>query len=403
MNYNYVTHIVGSVADGLKSPVFFGTHAAIKNNGYPGTLITGATGSGKTNLAETLTALSAISGHTTVVIDFKGDFISLLRLDNQFGGRERISLQRLGDESFVGSLDPMLLGESEAQKMKYVRKFAEVVFKGGLSVEEGNALTNVMSDLFREAKAGEAPTMSDLRDKLMSVAGNPHAKKVGLQLKEISTLDSGKVCFSSSRYKKRRSIELSKGLTIVTMAGLNLPTGTADGLEERVASGIFYILSSYISDKLLYGPKDKPKLMVIDEAWKVLTTKPGRELITDIAQLGRSKNFAYILSTQNYSQLQGLQLESTISSHFAFKNEDVQADLAIEKMHLPSFHKSTLSRLNVGQCIMLDWKKSPAVVNINQWRDDWKVAFDTTPDESEEDINRNVARRWEVEEIKSKI
>jgi len=65
--------------------VFWDSHTPIINNFPPGALITGAPGSGKTNLGLTLAGINTILGKITVILDPKGDFIGVKGIEDQIG------------------------------------------------------------------------------------------------------------------------------------------------------------------------------------------------------------------------------------------------------------------------------------------------------------------------------
>lgn len=371
---NYSTSMfIGNTTRGIDQPVFWDSHTQIYNNKPPGTLITGSPGSGKTFLAMTLTCLCAILGKTTIVLDPKGDFISLAGIQDQIG---KINFWNLADRRKKGILDPFYMSDNPGEKLDLVISVIDM-FVGGLTGAQLQALSPVVKDVI------ESPVPSLLSvTEALTMSENVEARNLGTRLDLISKLPFAELCFTPGS-KKRASISIDKGMTVITMVGLEL-SPDLDGSQsnkKRLASTIFFLITDFIR-RVLHNSKDTtPKTLIIDEAWAVLSTPAGANVVKEVALLGRSKSLALILITQNASHLRNLDIDNTINTRFAFHTDGREAIDIIKSMQLPvdENFESILTSLNPGECLMQDFSGRYSTVQITDYNKSWKEAFETNP------------------------
>ena len=65
-----------------------------------------------------------------------------------------------------------------------------------------------------------------------------------------------------------------------------------------------------------------PKAIVLDEAWAVTSTPQGAKLIPEVSRMGRSRNTALILVSQNAGDLLNEQVTNCLSAVFAFRSTE---------------------------------------------------------------------------------
>lgn len=373
MGYKHSTSLfIGETTGGIPLPVFWDSHTPVINNKPPGTLITGAPGSGKTFLALTVTAMSTILGKTTVVLDPKGDFLSLVDLKDQIGRFAMLDLTK----GKVGLLDPFYMTSDDAEKVNLVIEVIDI-FVGGLT---GEQLT-VLSPIVKDVTAGPNPSLQKVVDELRG-STRPEARDLGTQLDLFRKMKFAKLCFAPGN-TKRQEIEIGTGLTVFALTGLleNMTGEDSNTRAARLASGILFLLTDFLRRLMMNDESGQPKTVVIDEAHAVLSTSVGARTIKSMALLGRSKFLSLILITQNNSHLQNLDIENTISTRFAFRSTRDEASKIIEAMDLPTgegFEDIILS-LETGECLMRDFDGRYASVQISAWKQDWKEAFNSNP------------------------
>ena len=70
-----------------------------------------------------------------------------------------------------------------------------------------------------------------------------------------------------------------------------------------------------------------PKAIFLDEAWAITSTPEGAKLVPEVSRMGRSRNTALILVSQNAGDLLNEQVTNCLSVVFAFRStERVEVD-----------------------------------------------------------------------------
>lgn len=213
----------------------------------------------------------------------------------------------------------------------------------------------------------------------------PEARNIGAQLDLISKLPFASLCFAPGS-RRQKEISIDEGVTVVTMAGLELspdggPQGGLTGNKARLSSAVFFLITDFIRRFMHDSADTKPKTVIIDEAWAVLASAEGSRVIKEIALLARSKNLSLVLITQNTSHLDKIDVDNTISTRFAFRTDKKEGETIVADMGLPNGEgfEAILTSLGQGECLMQDWQGRYSTVQISQYNQRWKEAFETNP------------------------
>lgn len=365
---------IGYTTSGSPRPVFFGTHTPVHNNKPPGIVITGAPGSGKTNFLLTLAAHCTLAGMTGIAIDPKGDFASLKNISNDLG---QFNLWNLASPNRVGFLDPFRLSESKSVRLNYALTVIDL-FTGGLTDDERTRLFPILKDVNDTVAPSLTRVVEQLRGSI-----DKNARNLGTKLEGIRDLPYSQVAFAPNSIAKKKAT-IGKGLTVILASGLNFPKTPEEAKMTqtgRLASGILYLITQLIYDLLNKSDSRSPKVVFIDEAWAIAASEQGAQVIKSMALLGRSKNLAMVLATQNSSHLESIDIESTVTTWFAFNNTEKEGETMVRQMRLPKDHgfEGIFSSLPTGCCIMKDWYGQVAPVQIDNWNKEWSDAFDSNP------------------------
>lgn len=384
MKHNYSTSLyIGETTGGVPNPVFYDPHTPIFNSNPPGAIITGRPGSGKTFFALGLAALSSIVGKVTVVIDPKGDFLSLLPIKDEIGN---MNIWNLTDPKVSGLLDPFYMAKNEGDKLSLALTVIDI-FVGGLTDDQTTVISPILKDVIREPNPSLSKVVDELRGSVKT-----EAKNLGAKLDLIRELPYSKLCFSQS--KRKKMINFDTGLTVVTLAGMTLPKdkNSVEGTQDRLSLGIIYLLTDFVRRVMENDDSPNPKTLIIDEAWVLMASKHGAGIIKSVSLLGRSKGLALILATQNSRHFAEIDIKNTITTRFAFRAEKEEAEEIINDMGLgldeAMNFQGIITELENGECLMQDYLGRYSTVQISSWPPGWAEAFNSNPLKKLEEARR---------------
>lgn len=382
---------IGETAQGLPSPVFFDPHYAIRTNKPPVSLITGSPGSGKTVASLLLASHAALLNKTGFILDPKGDFLALQLLQNA-GEIENVKVWSIFDslddsgavvsEENYGILDPTCLTDNASENVALTMRAIETMVKE-LGPKQRNRLIPIVQDVANS----KAPSMNDIkmilaRDKDPEIA--TLSREIGLML----DMPAGKLLSASPSIRNR--LEVDNGIIVASLMGLSLPSSNKSPKSysemERVSVAIMQLLIQLVLNSMKKVPKTINKILFIDEAWAIFNNEHGRELIDEVALMGRSLNMAVVLATQSPLHIKGsdgsASLDTAISTRIAFKNtSDIDNKVTVEAMDLPprGGFEGILKTLAQGQCLIKDTQGQFSFVDI-LLPSGWLSIFDTTPE-----------------------
>src|ERR1051326_9392265 len=105
-----------------------------------------------------------------------------------------------------------------------------------------------------------------------------------------------------------------------------------------------------------------PKAIFLDEAWAITSTPQGAKLIPEVSRMGRSRNTALVLVSQNAGDLLNEQVTNCISGVFAFRSSEraeVANVMALLGAEPSDDHKAVMRSLGNGDCIFRDLDGRP--------------------------------------------
>lgn len=385
---------IGRTTGRSQEIVHFDPLYAPRNNKPPGIAIVGAPGGGKTFTTLTIAYQTASRGITTVLLDPKGDAKGLATL----GGLGDVRILELGSR-MAGLLDPFSLAESREEGTLLAMETMRLLLGGEMTAERENAIVSAIRqiavrpepNLHKVVKlllAGGVEVHNDSRsaytDQMISVA-----KSAGNLLEVISELPLGNLCFSDAKSEVKIARDR---LTIITLAGLSLPSASTPQdrytYAQRLSVTLLYLVTHYtrtlIVDPLFTGPKS----LVIDEAWALTQTTQGAQLIAEVARLGRSRNTALALVSQNAKDLLAEDVRNCLTTMFVFRSEDageITADLELLRISDNPEHRQAVASLPTGrfsECIMRDIRGHVGTMRVDMsYLPEVTAAFDSTPDD----------------------
>jgi hypothetical protein len=220
-------------------------------------------------------------------------------------------------------------------------------------------------------------------------SADPASANLGAVLRSMSEMRLARLCFAPSGGER---IDAAGWTTVFTLGGLTLPD-TAIGrddysYEQRLSVALLYLVSQF-ARRLLNGMDRRlPKAIFLDEAWAITSTPQGAKLIPEVSRMGRSRNTALIMVSQNAGDLLNEQVTNCISSVFAFRSTEqteVANVMALLGLEPSNEHKAALRALGNGECIFRDLDGRAGRIGVDLITDELRKSLDTNPTRSRAD------------------
>lgn len=387
---------IGETVGRARSIVHFDPLLAASRNRPTAIAITGEPGGGKTTLALLMIYQMALRGVTVAVIDPKGDAESLVQLLRKRERKARII--PLGSAA-PGLLDPFSFGDDIAAKKTMATETLRLLLPR-MSEERESAMIQAVAAVSNAPD----PSLGKVVDHLERTE-DAASKNLGAVLRSMSEMHLARLCFDPSGGDQ---IDSEGWTTVFTLGGLTLPdvATTRDdySYEQRLSVALLYLVSQF-ARRLMNGlDRRAPKAIFLDEAWAITSTPEGAKLVPEVSRMGRSRNTALVLVSQNAGDLLNEQVTNCLSSVFAFRStERVEVDHVMSLLGVePSEeHKAVLRSLGNGECIFRDLDGRAGRIGVDLISDELLRWLDTNPthdkpDGSGHDLQGGVVRAQEV-------
>jgi hypothetical protein len=370
----WVGPYIGETLGRARSVVHFDPLVAAARNRPTAVAITGEPGGGKTTLALLLILQLALRGVTVAVIDPKGDAESLVSLLQGRGRRARVL--PLGSAA-PGLLDPFSFGDELAERRTMATETLRLLLPR-MSEERESAMIQAVGAVATDDHPSLGKVVTHLE-----AADDPASRNLGAVLRSMSEMRLAKLCFSPSG---GQGIDAAGWTTVFTLAGLTLPDVGLNrddySYEQRLSVALLYLVSQF-ARRLLNGmDRHLPKAIFLDEAWAITSTPQGAKLIPEVSRMGRSRNTALILVSQNAGDLLNEQVTNCISGVFAFRSSEraeVTNVMSLLGIEASDEHMAALRGLGNGECIFRDLDGRAGRVGIDLISDQLRRSLDTNP------------------------
>jgi RecA/RadA recombinase len=370
----WVGPYIGETLGRARSVVHFDPLLAAALNRPTAIAITGEPGGGKTTLALLLILQSALRGVTVAVIDPKGDAEPLVQLLAERGRKARVL--PLGAAA-PGLLDPFSFGDDLAEKRTMATETLRLLLPR-MSEERESAMIQAVASVASRERPSLGKVIRHLEE-----SSDPASKNLGAVLRSMSEMRLARLCFAPSGGQQ---IDTAGWTTVFTLAGLTLPDSAAGredySYEQRLSVALLYLVSQF-ARRLLNGiDRRLPKAIFLDEAWAITATPQGAKLVPEVSRMGRSRNTALILVSQNAGDLLNEQVTNCISGVFAFRSSErveVANVMALLGVEASEEHKAVLRGLGNGECIFRDLDGRVGRIGIDLISDQVRQWLDTNP------------------------
>jgi hypothetical protein len=370
----WVGPYIGETMGRARSIVHFDPLLAAVRNRPTAVAITGEPGGGKTTLALLLILQLALRGVTVAVIDPKGDAEPMVDVLQARGRKARVL--PLGSAA-PGLLDPFSFGDDLAARRTMATETLRLLLPR-MSEERESAMIQAVAAV----AAREKPSLGGVVRHL-EASSDPPSKNLGAVLHSMSEMRLARLCFSPTAGQR---IDAEGWTTVFTLAGLTLPDASVNredfSYEQRLSVALLYLVSQF-ARRLLNGMERRmPKAIFLDEAWAITSTPEGAKLVPEVSRMGRSRNTALILVSQNAGDLLAEQVTNCISSVFAFRSSErveVANIMALLGVEPSPEHQAVLRGLGNGECIFRDMEGRAGRIAIDLISEEMQRWLDTNP------------------------
>ena len=337
-----------------------------KETSNPHTAITGATGNGKSFLTKLLFTYHSLLKTKVLYVDPKAEmrtqYLSVLADLEEKGESEElqeyirsirfITLDMRKEEN-KGVLDPFSFLQDEGELTELATVLVASVLDKDTYIKIKPHLLDSLDKVIERRKAGEKVGMLQVFDGLEK-SSKDEVSTAGYLLKRISKNSLLSLCFSDG---SQEVLKTDDKTIIVEIAGLDMPEGTdKDEMTETQLRSltVMYALTYFCA---IFGEreKDKETMLYLDEAWQIMSTPAGRQVVNRVKRTGRSFNNFLVLITQSVKDLKTSADTTGFGTLFAFpENTETEAILEHLRVENDDLSRAWLENQTMGQCIYYD-------------------------------------------------
>lgn len=148
-------------------------------------------------------------------------------------------------------------------------------------------------------------------------------------------------------------MNLFNGETNVNLDNDFIVFGTKD-LEEGVEEVAMFVALEYVWGRIKAGDKER-RMLIVDEAWKLLDNETSREFLVRVAKTARKFNAGISVITQNVSDFVengGNSIISNTSLQILLKQTQKEVDELSKLLNLSESEKHRLKMMQVGEALI---------------------------------------------------
>lgn len=362
---------IDEAVQGSKNLVLFNATVANKEDiagkvtKNPHLIITGATGNGKSYLAQLLFLLTSQQNVRILYIDPKRELrehyqrvISQPDFARRFPERkkqiENINFVTLDAtlESNHGVLDPIVILEKENAQAT-AKNMLLYLLRQATQVEltQTTSLTNAITTVLERREAGETVGFNHVIE-LLCQDEDKKVVEVGEYFKAIIRNSILELAFSDGNVK---GLSYDERVTVLEIADLSLPKDGVEDISDHEANSICLMFALGAFCKHFGERNDDETLEIFDEAWILMQSSEEKAVIKSMRRVGRSKYNTLCLVTQSVHDAENEEDSTGFGTIFAFYEKSERKDI-LKHVGLEVTEKNLewLDNMISGQCLYYD-------------------------------------------------
>jgi hypothetical protein len=364
---------IGHSTSGLRTPVIYDVTAPPRESRASAVMMAGTLGSGKTVTAELIALRALQTGSRVVDFDPKDDH----GWTNIPALADRLEVLELAGDAAAGLLDPLVIAPAEVREDLTLSYLLELLPDPPASWE--HAIARAVRDVVRDQRPSTRAVLHRLRGLDGSTGGD-----VADALEVVAEVGLGRLGFGDHRDAPASSVA---DLTTIRIPGLTLPEQGVERSTYTRAERISVATLSLVAAKalqLVSEDRARHKVVILDEAWFLLSSSQGRALVNRLVRFTRRYNATVLLLTQLLEDAPVIR--ELVRTWFIFgQDSEQQAELGLRLAGVEPTDARVrrLQAAVAGRCVMRDLQGRVAEIQIDVTDPELLAALNTAPPAAE--------------------
>ncbi|HGD3236416.1 TPA: ATP-binding protein [Streptococcus agalactiae] len=303
----------------------------------PHVIITGATGQGKSYLAQMIFLHTAQQNVRVLYIDPKRElrqhYLKVVS-DPEYARKFPLRKKQIEETNFVtldssvkenhGVLDPIVIldkeGASSTAKnmLLYLLKNATEI-----KLDQTTALTEAISQVIAKREAGEVVGFNQVIEALID-SESDEVQSVGRYFKAIIQNSILELAFSDGDVA---GLSYEERVTVLEVADLSLPKDGSDHISDHESNSIALMFALGAFCKHFGERSDDETVEIFDEAWVLMQSSEGKAVIKSMRRVGRSKYNVLMLVSQSVHDAENDDDTTGFGTIFSFYEKSEREDI----------------------------------------------------------------------------
>lgn len=331
----------------------------------PHVIITGATGQGKSYLAQMIFLHTAQQNVRVLYIDPKRElrqhYLKVVS-DPEYARKFPLRKKQIEETNFVtldssvkenhGVLDPIVIldkeGASSTAKnmLLYLLKNATEI-----KLDQTTALTEAISQVIAKREAGEVVGFNQVIEALID-SESDEVQSVGRYFKAIIQNSILELAFSDGDVA---GLSYEERVTVLEVADLSLPKDGSDHISDHESNSIALMFALGAFCKHFGERSDDETVEIFDEAWVLMQSSEGKAVIKSMRRVGRSKYNVLMLVSQSVHDAENDDDTTGFGTIFSFYKKSEREDI-LKHVGLEVTPKNLewIDNMISGQCLYYD-------------------------------------------------
>lgn len=331
----------------------------------PHVIITGATGQGKSYLAQMIFLHTAQQNVRVLYIDPKRElrqhYLKVVS-DPEYARKFPLRKKQIEETNFVtldssvkenhGVLDPIVIldkeGASSTAKnmLLYLLKNATEI-----KLDQTTALTEAISQVIAKREAGEVVGFNQVIEALID-SESDEVQSVGRHFKAIIQNSILELAFSDGDVA---GLSYEERVTVLEVADLSLPKDGSDHISDHESNSIALMFALGAFCKHFGERSDDETVEIFDEAWVLMQSSEGKAVIKSMRRVGRSKYNVLMLVSQSVHDAENDDDTTGFGTIFSFYEKSEREDI-LKHVGLEVTPKNLewIDNMISGQCLYYD-------------------------------------------------